>query len=231
MIFRPLLVTARLSSPLAGEAPLLDALLEWSLSPYFAGREKAQEPGFKITRAGPCPEMGAIPIPLKRTRLGPWLVAHSSSPILPACRETVEHVAKRISVENAGLLDPAERKVVSTTNSWTKSYRLPLRVRRVGRVCWFAEGNPREIRKALKDVLAVGKKVADGYGRVERWHVEVVADDLSWYAPHDAGRVLMRPLPRGDWLPKDLLGFRRDSCAVSPPYWHPSRLCEAVSPC
>lgn len=171
-------------------------------------------------------------MPLASSRLGDWLVYRCSSPILaPAQGETVEYVCKRIAVEAAALLAPEERKIVATTNTWTKSYRLPLRVRVVPRVCWFAVGTRKEVRRLLKEIHAVGKKVADGYGRVREWTVEQWPDDLTWYAPGDAGPVLMRPLPVGDWLPRGLLGARRDFGAVGPPYWHPSRYGEVVVPC
>ncbi len=228
---QPLLVTAHLCTPLAGDAPQLDGLLEWALSPFFDRAQPCADGHYKLTRAGPAPKQGGIPIPLVRVWLGPWLVARCSSPILGPCVETVDHICKRLSTENASLLDPAERTIVSTTNSWTKSYRLPLRVRRVELVRWFCCGHAREVRKALKRVHAIGKKPADGYGRVARWTAEPTPDDLSWYAPHDAGRVLMRPLPNGPWLPKDLIGFKRDFGACCPPQWHPERATEIIVPC
>lgn len=235
---RPLLVTARLASPLAlgaDGAPQLDALLEWSLSPFFADGGKRRDPGFKVTRAGPAPPQGAIPIPLARRQVGPWLVALCSEPILPRCRETVEYVNKRLATEAAGLLRPSERKVISTTNSWTKSYRLPLRVLAVPCVRWLCVGDRREVRKALRDVRALGKKVADGYGRVAEWAAEEYPEDHSWFAPADGAAVLMRRLPLliggRPWLPEGLAGWRRDYGACVPPYWHPDRNTEVVVPC
>jgi hypothetical protein len=227
------LVTCRLASPLAGSPPALDALLESALSLYHP---KA-EPGYKIDRAGLCPPPGTVPIPLLRRgvrghdgRL--WPVAACSDPILPVAEaECVEHVAKRIGVEDAGLLSPAARVVVSTSNSWTKSYRLPLRVRRVECIRWFASGNRRETLKVLRRIHAVGKKIADGYGRVAAWEVEEVAEDRSWFARSEAGLVLMRTLPAGDYLPADLLGSRADFGAAVPPLWHPERYTEIITPC
>ena len=233
----PLRVACRLTSPLAGEPPQLDALLEWALSPLFAPDRPSPQGHFKITRSGPAPKQGALPIPLAQVWIGPWLVACCSNPILPvAAAETVEHVAKRLAVEHAGLLAPAARLVVSTTNSWTKSYRLPLRVRAVDRIVWLASGNRRKVQKALRDVKAVGKKVSDGYGRVAEWLVkDLDGPDRSWWAPHPSGQVLMRTLPLlidgREWLPKDLLGWRRDYAACRPPYWHPERRAEVVVPC
>lgn len=229
MSLDPLLVTARLASPLAGDPPHLDALLEWALSLY---RPKA-EPGYKIDRRFAAPPMAEIPIPLQRSDVGPWKIACASSPILPIpTMEAVEHIGKKIGVEHAGLLAEKSRIVVATGNSWTKSYRIPLRIRTVDRVAWFAVGNRREILKILqRHILSIGKKVADGYGRVSEWTVERTAEDCSWYARHERGRVLMRPLPIVSGVPSGLVGFRQDFGAACPPYWHPERYTEIVVPC
>lgn len=235
----PILLTAWLDAPLAGEPPQLDALLEWSLSPLEAGFRSRQDAGLphcRVDRKYPAPPQGVIAIPLSREQVGSWLIAKCSNPILPrAAVETIEHVNKRIGVEYASLLAERERKVVTTTNSWTKSYRLPLRVRSIACVRWFCVSNERNLRKALRDVHAIGKKVADGYGRVREWTTEAAAGDWSWFARHEEGTVLMRTLPllrkEQPWLPGNLIGHRRHFGACTPPYWHPERFTEIVVPC
>lgn len=226
----PYLVKAHLASPLAGDPPRLDALLEWCLSLYHP---KA-EPGYKVDRKFEAPPQGEIPIPLPRRRLGPWLKACVSDPILSTPdSDGVEHVNKRIGVEKAGLVAPEHRRVIATGNSWTKSYRLPMRVRVVPCVAWFAlAGDRRELLKVLRrHARAIGKKVSIGYGRVSGWTVEKIDADHSWYADAGRGPLLMATLPIGDWLPEGLIGARRDFCAVTCPYWHVSRYDEAVVPC
>ena len=223
-----ILVTARLASPLAGDAPHLDALLEYLLSLHH----HKGVPGYKVDRKYAAPAQGEIPIPIRRHALGGWQVGCCSSPILgPVRAEMVEHIAKRIAVEHAGLLDPGALVVVSTTNSWTKSYRLPLRCRVVDAVAWFARGDRRNVLTTIRKARAIGKKVADGYGVVREWTVERIDADLSWFAPSEVGPVLMRPLPVGPWLPDNLTGARRDFGACVPPYWHPERYGEIVVPC
>ncbi|MGE4195968.1 MAG: hypothetical protein AB7G11_02435 [Phycisphaerales bacterium] len=232
-----LLVTARLASPLAGDPPHLDGLLESVLSLHHA----KGDPGYKIDRNRPAPPQAAIPIPIARRTVeqgGPdgevreWVVGCCSSPILgTVLSESVEYVAKRIAVEHSGWLAPDSRLVVSTTNSWTKSYRLPLRVRVVDRVAWFTVGDRQSVRRTLKKVRWIGKKVSIGYGRVVEWTVERTDADYSWFAPSDHGPVLMRPLPVTDAWPPGLLGVRRDFGACCPPYWHPERYTEILIPC
>jgi hypothetical protein len=228
----PLLVTARLLNGLGGhEPPKLDALLEYALSPYHPG----SVPRHAVDRSLPPPPMGAIPIPILRRRLGPWVVGCCSDPIVgvPAA-DYHEHVHKRLATEEAALLAPESRLVVSTTNSWTKSYRIPIRRRAVGAVCWFAVGDRRKLLRAVRRVRALGKKVSIGNGRVAGWSVERAAHDYSWFAPwpdDPTKLVLMRTLPVGPWVPWDnLVGYRRDFCGIAPPYWHPARACEALRP-
>ena len=244
-----LLVTARLASPLAGEAPQLDALLEYLLSLYH----HKGEPGYKIDRALPAPPQSQIPIPIPRKtvfqkvlkwsetedgffgwveRTATWEVARCSDPIYPEpTSEGREYVNKRLATENAGLLAPASRTVVSTTNTWTKSYRIPLRIRRVPCVRWFATGHRRQLLCLLRRCPAIGKKVSVGYGRIAEWTVERIDRDYTWFAPWpEHGTVLMRTLPAGDWLPADLIGTRGDFGAACPPYWHQERWCKIVRP-
>ena len=229
----PLLVTARLASPLAGDAPHLDALMEYLMSLHC----HKGVPGYKVDRRYSAPPQGDIPIPIWRNRVEGqngevWQIARCSSPILgPMLSETVEHICKRIGVEDATLLAEDARVIVTTSNSWTKSYRLPLRCRVIKSVAWFAEGNRREVFQLVKRARAIGKKIADGYGVVQEWVVDRVDTDFSWFAPSDFGLVLMRPMPIGPILPKDLVGGRRDFGAACPPYWHPERYTEIVVPC
>lgn len=218
-----LLVIAHLASPLAGDAPMLDGLLEF---------EMAQRQGLanKIRRDQPAPPIGAIHIPMLIQRLGVWPVPCSSSPIYAAENDRHEFVAKRLAVEFSEELAPENRNVVAMGNSVFKSYRIPLRIRSIKQVAWFCQGHRGPILKLLKSVKAIGKKRSVGYGRIREWTAEEVPGELHWYAPHESGQVLMRPLPIGPWLPRELLGFKVDFAGVIAPYWHPDRYDEIVTP-
>ncbi len=228
----PLLVTARLASPLAGDAPHLDSLLEWLVGVHLRG-----SPGAKLDRSSPPPPQAAIPIPVARRSVtdrsgASWRVSACSSPILAdAPADAPEHVAKRIGVERADLIRAESLVQLSTKDTWTKSYRLPLRCRAVPAVAWFALGWRSDLRKELKRAAAIGNKTSYGYGRVASWEVAPAPGDYSWFAPSPAGPVLMRPLPDHPGLPGGLVGYRRDFGAAVPPYWHPGRYTEVVVPC
>jgi hypothetical protein len=224
-----LLITVKLLNGLGGtDAPRLDSLLESALSLYHP---KAV-PGYKIDRSLPAPPQANIPLPILRRRLEDWQIGACSDPILstPAA-EYHEHFVKKLAVEHAGLLSPESRLVVSTTNTWMKSHRQPIQKRVIDRICWFAVGNRRHVLEVLRRVKFLGKKVSYGNGRTAEWTVERIDRDYSWFAPSLEGTVLMRTLPIGDWLPGDLIGFKRDYIGVCSPYWHPDRRAEAVVPC
>jgi len=219
-----LLVIAHLSSPLAGDAPMLDGLLEFEMSQRLGA-------AYKVRRDQPAPPAGAIHIPMLRRGIGGWSVPLCSSPIYTAESDRHEYIGKRLAVEHASDLREDARLVVAMGNATYKSYRLPLRVRNVSRVAWFCEGHRSPILKLLKSVHAIGRKRSDGYGRVARWTGENVDGNHHWYGESEHGPVLMRPLPFGDWLPRSLLGAKRDFGAVVAPYWHPDRYAEIVVPC
>lgn len=217
-------VTAHLSTPLAGDAPFLDALLEFEMAQRCG---KAQ----KIRRDQPCPPFGEVHIPMACRNIGGLQVPCASAPILEPCREAVEYFAKRIATEHSDTLATDRRLQVALGNNTYKSYRLPLRLREIHRVVWFAMATRRHTLKLLKSVHSIGKKRSIGYGRIERWEAERVDMDWSWFVPTERGQLLMRPLPLCDELPSDLIGFRQCFGAVQPPMWHPDRYVERVVPC
>jgi len=217
-------VSCHLATPIAGDPPMLDALIEFEM----AQRQGKAE---KIQRSEPAPVYGEIHIPMLRQQIGGLLVPCCSSPIMVSQRQTTEHFGKRLSVEHSNLLSPRQRKKVAMGNATYKAYHLPLRLHRVDRIVWFARATRRHTLKLLKSVHSIGKKRSQGYGRVDRWEAERIEADLSWYAPSDRGPVLMRPLPLCADLPDNLIGFRRDFGAVQPPMWHRDRYIERVVPC
>lgn len=234
-------ITCELAGAVADYAPALDALL-MELSFHREGWAKDRLPRRpdtrkrnRPTRCNPAPDpLDCPPVPLSRETIGNWPVFRVSSPIVPGCPPSVAHFAKRIGVERAALLAPGERKTVVTSNTWTKSYRLPVRVLSVPRVVWFADTpDPAALLGMLRDCDNLGRKPAHGWGRIKAWHVEAVEQDWSWYATDaETGRpVLMRPLPLCPELPADLDGWRSDYGAVCPPYWHSDRYGEIVTPC
>ncbi len=219
-------VTAMLSSPLAGDPPYLDAIVEYQMA-LLAGRCMA------ITRAQAAPIAGEIHLPMLRGVFGGVReIPRCSAPIMSAENVRHEHFAKRIAVEHADCLSDNQRLVVATGNSWTKAYRLPLKISNVDRIVWFIGGSTlKTLLSVLCRVESIGKKRSQGYGRVWKWEAEQIEEDWSWFAPSDHGTLLMRALPFCDSLPPELIGFKRDFGGCVPPLWHPDRYMEIVTPC
>lgn len=218
-------VTAELSSPLAGDPPYLDGLLEHEMS-------QRHGKAMRLTRAMPAPPIGSVHIPCLRGEFaGVRGIPRCSAPIVGPDTTRHEHFAKRIAVEHAGLLRDDQRLVVATGNTWTKSYRLPIRVGIAKTVAWFVGGAKRRNLKSLLDsVTSIGFKRSQGYGRVSCWIIEEVEHDWSWFADTEHGRLLMRALPWHDEIER-CIGWKRWCGAYAPPYWHPDRFAEVAIPC
>lgn len=219
-------VVAHMASPLCGDAPEFDSILEFEMSQRLglAG---------KIRKDTPVHEAASIHIPMLRRFIGGYNVACCSSPIYAPSQDRVEHYAKRLAVEHADDLSPDQRLVVAVGNSTYKSYRLPHRLRDTAKIAWFVHGHRRPIKSLLRSVQSIGKKRSQGFGRVKEWVIEQIpeSDCYCWFAPFEGRDVLMRPLPFCKELPQGMIGFKRDFGACQPPYWHPDRYTEIVTPC
>jgi len=216
---------------------MLDSLLEQEMAVYMrsvqatAGGAHHVTP-LRPTRKQPAPPGCRMPTGLAWAKLGAWSVWQASSPIIeePAA-EYVEHVSKRLDTDRIELVDPMRLRKLAVATGPLKAYHLPLRVRAVGRIRWFCLGRGKEVRRLLLRVAALGQRTAYGYGRVARWEVEEVPQDLSWFAPGDVGQaILMRPLPIAT-LAAQPAGARRAFGACQAPYWHPDNQTEIWAPC
>jgi len=161
----------------------------------------------------------------------PWPVPCASSPIIESHAEGVEHIARRLATEYAEMLDEGRRLKVNTTGGEYKSMYLPVRVRTVDRVVWFARGQAKEVRRICRSFQAIGHKSAYGYGRVAQWDVEFVEHDWSWWATSPSGPVLMRPLPACAPIPDGAIGYRSAYHGIRGPYWSMATMGDAIVPC
>lgn len=244
----PLKITAILASPLCGEPPLLDALLERQAALHAREIERTDRAGrhrncaWEAHRGAEPPPPGRLPIPIERADCAGWPVAKCSAPIWSGAAG-FERMQKSIrTAEIADYLGGARMSIHHGSGA-TKDYFLPRRVTAVERVIWFCVGygfakgngqrrNPEaQLRQCLRRIRAIGQDTTTGYGRVTEWRVEPAPADYSWYAPAgDRGRVLMRPLPLAG-VPADAVGWRPGWAAVCGPYWHAQRQIAAALPC
>lgn len=249
---KPVKVTAHLASPLSGDAPQLDALMEYVAAQdaprilEAAGKEVPDDVIRPVMdRGSDPPPPGMLPIPIVRRDVDGWPVACCSSPILgEVVEEYSEYKNKRLDIGETGrhLSEDARRKSIHYGTGHTKAYHRPVRARVVQRVVWFAlavgfskgKGKTRspqgEMRRWLKEIPAIGSDRQAGYGRVEEWKAETTEVEAWWWADQAGTPVLMRCLPASA-ARDDSVGGRLSRAAVCPPYWHPQRHVEAIVPC
>lgn len=249
---RPLKITCWLSSPLVGQPPMLDSLLQFAMLPHMPSIMATSNGHRHATALNPVRGLravtpGKIPIPLAYEWVNGWPVYHASSPIYATDWDGVQRISQHFPVQDAQMISPSQRSLITTGGGEFKSYLLPMRTRLIGRVVWFCLAGVRQrkrkdgsvgnqwevprIRKLLGGITGIGDNVRLGYGRVKEWSVEDVSEDYSWFAPSDTGKVLMRPLPTGDWLPNDLIGSKPSFGACCGPYWQAENFTEIVLPC
>ena len=216
-------VTAWLSSPLAGEPPYLDAILEGEMAHRLGIKH-----GQKLTRDTKLDDVQKVSVPLAKRTIAGHDVYACSDPIIPdSVAEWVDHSSKRIDGDLVALLlAPEERKSIGVTSGAYKMRYAPIRVRLIDRICWFMRGDKYEIRKILKSVYAVGAYRKIGYGIINKWEYEKTDGDYSIYADN----ILMKTIPANDNL-KDFSGYRKSFGGFKPPYWHPGNSTEIAIPC
>ena len=222
------LVSAWLASPLAGDVPMLDALLEWEMS-LRLGMKHAK----KVGRWTSPDEIKNVPIPLAKRTINGYDIYCCSNPILPPLQvpEWIDRTSKRFeSSKMAQIIAPEYRKNVVTGAGPYKSRFASERIRLVDRVCWFIRGDKPEINKLLKDIHAIGKDRNIGYGFVWQWTFDEMAEDYSIFAPQDGKQILMRTIPlRGEL--DNICGYKKSFGGWKPPYWHPAFQIEVAIPC
>jgi hypothetical protein len=221
---------------------MIDSVLEWVMGIKMGSIMKSRngERHARFENAG----KRLVPIPIWRERIGDWLVPHASSPIFISSGEYTGHCNKRPDFDRPEVSRESLRRVDVAGGSF-KAYRLPRRIRVVAKVVWFAVakgdasktsrtssgGHVARLRSRLKGVTAIGEDTNVGYGSVSNWEIEPIDKDMSWFAPNDYGSVLMRPMPIGNWLPENLIGFQAWHGRPVGPYWDKTTAVEIVRPC
>ncbi|MGD9157007.1 MAG: hypothetical protein PVG39_01245 [Desulfobacteraceae bacterium] len=219
-------VTCNLVSPLCGEPPKIDSLLEYELA-LRMGMKQAR----KMTRDIPLSQIEKPPIPLAKRTICGHDVYCSSDPILGEVHaEWSDHQAKRFDTDILALaIHESQRKKLLTSSGPYKSRFVPLRVRLVRKVCWFVRGDKKEINKLLKKITALGHCRHYGYGRIESWEYKEFEEDNSIFAMHKGKKVLMKTIQVE--AAKGSTGFRHSYGGAFPPYWHPETFMEVAIPC
>jgi CRISPR type IV-associated protein Csf3 len=205
---RPMRIRAHLlDGRVAGTEPYfpLDSILaaEWI---------RRNHPGQFYNPPPPGVKEGWIESPLPFERRGdPWYYACSFNQAEPLT-EYVAYWHRRFDDQLERYIDfQGRRGKISEQSGRYKAYRMPLNILILPCLEWYAVGDLEAVRELCQDIAAIGKKVSQGYGIVDRWEIE------PW--PEDWSEVREGKLTRAVFdLPEETTGRRR-IYGVRPPYW------------
>lgn len=221
-------ITANLISPLAGDAPMLDALLEkYAFSNNINNCAKLSK-GMQLNKHDKLTYYMLEHVPLGEYTFKNGKRCYAvSSPIVDCVSDGVEHMSTRMdfNVLKDVVSQNDINKLAPVTGPYHPSFE-PFRVRNVRKICWYANGHKRVLREWLKDIKQVGGYRAAGFGMVSGWDVEESGE--YWLL---AQNVLMRPVPVDEFDAETIYGAKMYYGAIVPPYWHPQRHMEILTPC
>lgn len=173
----------------------LDALMSWVNAPYHCTQKH-------LTRED-VPEL--VPLPLYRHDCGNGQWVWCASALFPdgQVEETLRFWRKRFRQNRIEMT----RGSPNLTNGIYRDWNMPMPLTLTHKMVAYARGYRREVLKCVKRIEYLGKKRAQGLGKVVRVEVERVEEDHSIYWEGAAMR----------WLPDDA-GTRM--VRLRPPYWN-----------
>lgn len=171
-----------------------------------------------MSTPGEMAEVLAVDLPIeKRCANGQWFYAASFAQWGQRADGST-FWTKRFDRKTDHLIDFGNsRGKVITEQGRYKAYMMPVFYRHALDVSWYVYGDGGEISALLAGVTHIGKKVAQGEGRINRWQVERVAQDLSVY---DSNNQPMRSIPARSGV---LYGVR-------PSYWYAKNQTTCILP-
>ncbi len=199
--YEPLKITAWLRCGVITDTHLpIDAILFYSAMAQLNGPQL-------VTLPGRNPDAKTASLPLKHVEVdGVWFHAASFAQWGPHA-DGQAFWTKRFDQKTAHLVDfRGRRGKVIVGQGRYKAYRMPVFYRHALWVSWYVVGDYVAIQRLLAPMTHIGKKTAQGFGRVIRWEVEPWDHDWSVYGP---GGRLMRAIPERGGI---LYGIR-------PSYW------------
>lgn len=221
------LIKCELLSPLAGDAPNIEALLMDEVAV-----RSGVKCGTKLTRGTRLSEVEQVGIPVSKISIGGQDLFKCSDPIYSdVLHETVDRLSKRFdSSKMASIITPEHRKALLVASGPYKSRFAPIRVRHLRYIAWFVRGDKCEINRILKKVYAVGKYRNIGYGFVKEWTYKEIEIDKSIIIEHKGKKILMKTIPAQNDIP-NLTAYTKSFGSCKPPFWHPENYCEVFKPC
>ena len=170
---------------------------------------------------------GYIGLPLRHL---PGNRYEASKGVFVELGQAIEHYNKRpdfFASDKIKYLENA-KGIISDSVGPYRAYRVPQLVRTVkdGKVVFFAVGHKAEVEELLSYIPAIGKKPSMGWGTVNRWEVEEIAENFATWHPVFG---LMRPIEVDQVESVPELAAHKDRYpimryAIKPPYWKPKNI-------
>lgn len=215
MDYSNLRIRAYLRTPVISDEWLpLDGILFYQQTRQALGHQDATIPGasqLEQPKGGPMLG-GRLPIAIIHAK--DWYYRCSWAQWGPHA-DGQDYWSKRFDNAHADLVDfHGRRGRVDTSAGEYKAYRMPVYYRSALWVEWYLVGNLPKITPILHMVTHLGKKTAQGWGRVASWEIEPCEKDCSIWRE---GK-LMRGVPFYH-LPNGVSAKRPGNYGIRPSYW------------
>jgi len=200
-MYEPLKITAYPRCGIIADAYLpIDGILFYAAMRQLHGPQMLSTPGHV-----PDIEYPTLPLGIREEH-GEWFYAASFAQ-WDAYADGQEHWNKRFDMAQSDLIDFAGRRGrVIVEQARYKSYHMPMFYRHALSVSWYVVGDRAGVSDLLSTMTHIGKKAAQGWGRINEWEVNQVGKDWSTY---DDDGNLMRSIPAAQGI---VYGIR-------PSYW------------
>jgi hypothetical protein len=221
------LIKCELVSPLAGEPPFIDSLLEYELSLRMNCKYVRQ-----MTRDRKLFDIENIPIPIAKKQFGTIEIYQSSDPIIgKTYAEWNEYQSKRFDSDLISIfLNEQYRKSLLVGSGPYKMRYASIRIRLIKNIAWFARCDRKETNKLLKGIKGIGKYRHYGFGLISKWTFKEIEENNSIFSNNKGQKILMKTIPAGEHL-KGVKGYRFGFAGSHPPYWHPDNYMKVAIPC
>ena len=211
--FVPLRICAWMRTPIIADKWLpLDGLLLYQATRADLGRQDLTVPGKSLLEEPKGGPMHGGHLPLAIIHGESWFYRCSWAQWGPSV-DGEDAWVKRFDTPLAYLVDfKGRRGHIEIGEGRYRAYHMPVYYRSALWVEWHCVGDREAIGALLSTALHLGKKSAQGWGRVARWEIEPEQEDRSIWD----GEKLMRGLPADQ---------DRRSCqnlayyGIRPPYW------------
>lgn len=206
--FEPLQVTAVLRTAVISDQWLpLDGILLYQQTRDDLGPQSMTTPGVSSLEQS---RDGKLPIEIVHSK--EWYYRCSWAEWSPSV-EAKDYWNKHFDNDLSDFVIFKGRGTVNNLAGAYKAYHQPVFYRSALWVRWYCVGDKAEIARLLSTCTNIGKKTAQGWGRVMRWEVESISDDWSIWKD---GK-LMRGIPAFE-KPADYTG-NVALYGVRPSYW------------